>query len=82
MYYNGANRYFFANGTDINKFKAKDFEIVATRLCLGNISKNVSADKVKKSGFYGFVSYFSIDYDANAVDDILDIQNYLMEKMA
>ena len=55
---------------------------MATRLCLGNISKNVSADKVKKSGFYGYVFYFSIDYDANAVDDILDIQNYLMEKMA
>ena len=35
--YNGANSYLFVNGTDIIKFKAKNFEIVASPLCLGNI---------------------------------------------
>ena len=30
LHYNGANSYFFVNGTEINKFKAKDSEIVAT----------------------------------------------------
>ena len=34
---NGANSYLFVNGTEINKFKAKDPEIVVTPLCLGNI---------------------------------------------
>ena len=37
--YNGAKTFLFVNGTEIHKFKAKDSEIVATPLCLGNISK-------------------------------------------
>ena len=35
---------------------------------------------MKNTGFYGHVYDFSIDYDAIAVDDILDIHNYLMKK--
>ena len=41
LYYNGVNSYLFVNGTEIYKFKAKDSEIVATPLCLGNISKRL-----------------------------------------
>ena len=78
--YNGANNYLFANGKEIHKFKAKDSEIVATPLCLGNISKDWSVDNMKKTGFNGYVYDFSVDYDAIAVDDILDIHNYLMKK--
>ena len=37
--YNGANSYLFANDKKIHTFKVKDSEIVATLLCLGNISK-------------------------------------------
>ena len=40
LHYNGANSYLFVNGTEIFKFKAKDSEIVASRLCLGNTSKD------------------------------------------
>ena len=40
LHYNGANSYLFVNGTEIHKFKAKDSKIVATPLCLGNISKD------------------------------------------
>ena len=40
LYYNGANSYLFINDAEIYKFKAKDSEIVATPLCLGNISKD------------------------------------------
>ena len=47
FHYNGANNYLFVNGTKI-KFKAKDSEIAATLLCLGNISKDFSADNMKK----------------------------------
>ena len=39
LHYNGANIYLFVNGTEIYEFKAKDSKIVATPLCLGNISK-------------------------------------------
>ena len=38
---------FFVNGTEIYKFKAKDFEIVATPLCSGNTSKDWSTDNMK-----------------------------------
>ena len=80
LHYNGANSYLSVNGTEIHKFKAKVSEIVATPLCLGNILKNWSADNMKKKGLNGYVYDFSVDYDAIAVDDILDIHNYLMKK--
>ena len=75
LHYNGANRYRNAteNATEIHKFKAKDSEIVASPLCLGNISKDFSVDNMKKTGLNGYVHDFSVDYDAIAVDDILDI---------
>ena len=80
MRYNGPNSYLFVNGTEIHKFKVKDSEIVAGPLCLGNISKGFSVDNMKKTGLHGYVYDFSVDYDAIAVDDILDIHKYLMEK--
>ena len=80
LHYNGANSYLFVNGTEIHKFKAKDSEIVASPLCLGNISKDFSVGNMKKTALNGYVYDFSGDYDAIAVDDILDIHKYLMEK--
>ena len=34
---------------------------------------------MKKPGVFGYVYDFSVDYDAIAVDNILDIYEYLME---
>ena len=48
LHYNGGNSYLFVNGTKIIKFKAKDSAIVASPLCLGNISKDWSTDNMKK----------------------------------
>ena len=79
--YNGANSYLFVNGTEIYKFKAADSEIVAAPLYLGNISKDWSVDNMKKIRLNGYVYDFTIDYDAIAVDDILDIHKYLMKKI-
>ena len=81
LHYNEANSYLFVNGTEIYKFKTRDFEIAASPLCLGKISNNWSADIMEKTGFNGYVYDFSVDYDATDVDDILDIQKYLMKKM-
>ena len=50
LHYNGENSYFFVNGTEICIFKAKDSAIVASPLCLGNISKDWSTDNMKKLG--------------------------------
>ena len=70
----------FVNGKKIHKFKAKDSDIVATLLCLGNISKDCAIDNMKKTGLNGYIYDFSVDYDAIAVDDLLDVHNYLMKK--
>ena len=70
----------FVSGKEIHKFKAKDSEIVATPLCLENISKDWSVDDMKNTRLNGYVYDFSVDYDAIAVDDILDIDNYFMKK--
>ena len=68
------------NGTEIYKFKAKDSEVVASPLCLGNISKDWSTDNMKKkTGFNGYVYDFSVDYDATDVYDIKDIHKYLIK---
>ena len=49
LHYNGANSYLFVNGTEIIKLKAKDSEIIATPLCLGNISKDWLVDNMNKN---------------------------------
>ena len=67
-------------GTKIYKFKSKYYEIVASPLCLGNISKDWSTDNMKKTGLNGYVYDFSVDYDATDVDHIKDIHKYLMRK--
>ena len=80
LHYNGANSYLFVNGTKIIKFKAKDSEIRAYSLCLGNISKDWTQDNKKKTRFNGYIYHFSTDYNAIAVSNILDIHKYLMKK--
>ena len=70
LHYNGANSYLFVNGTDISKSKAKDSNIVASPLCLGNIYKDWSTDNMRKSA----------GYDAIGVNDIKDIHKYLTKK--
>ena len=80
LHYIGTNSFLFVNGKEIVKFKAKDSKIVASPLCLGNISKDWSTDNMKKTGFNGYVYDFSADYDPIAVNDIKNIHRYLMKK--
>ena len=80
LHYNGADSYLFVNGTEIIKFKVKDSVITPYELCLGNISKDLSVDNMKKTGFNGCVYDFSIDCDAIKASDILDIHKYSIEK--
>ena len=50
LHYNGSNSYLFVNGREIIRFKANDSAIIASPLCLGNISKDWSTDNMKKQG--------------------------------
>ena len=84
MHYNGANSYLFVNGTEIYKFKAKDSKIVASPLCLGNISKDWPTDDMKKTGINGYVYEFSFDYrhinKTDITNNIPVIHRYFMLK--
>ena len=80
LHFNGTNSCLFVNGTEIQKSRAKDSKTVATPLCLGNVSKHVSAENMIKTALNGYINDFSVDYDAIAVDDILDIHKYLIKK--
>ena len=70
LHYNGANSYLFVNSTKIIKFKAKDSEILACPLYVGNISKDWSVDDMKRTGLKLHVYDFSVDYDTIVVFDI------------
>ena len=59
----------------------QDSEILVGQIYLGNISKDWSVDNMKKTGFTGYVYDFSVDYDPIAVDDIKNIQKYLIKKI-
>ena len=80
LHYNGTNSYLFVNGIEIIKFKAKHSKIVENPLSSGKISKDFSADNMKKTGLHGAVYDFSINHKVIAVDGILDIHKYLMKK--
>ena len=60
--------------------KQKTIKLMEFPLCLWNISKNFSADIMKKTGPYGHVYDFSIVTDDIAVCDLLDIHKCLMKK--
>ena len=69
----------------IVKFKAKDSEILATPLFLGNISKDWSVDHMKSTGLNGHVYEFNVDYKLinpplNVTKPVQLLHNYLMTK--
>ena len=84
LHFNGANSYLFVNSKEIIKFKAKNSEIVAIPLCLGNISEDWSTGNMKKTGSNGYAYEFNVDYNDFGVVDpgkaIPFVHNYLMAK--
>ena len=79
LHYNGNNGYLFVNGKEIVKLKAAAGEIVPYPLCLGNISKDFSSTNIQKTGLFGYVYDFNVDYKVIANDKIQDIHTYLMK---
>ena len=62
LHYNGVSSYLFVDGKEIVKFKAKESKIIATPLCLENISKDWSIDNLKNTGLNGYVYEFCVHY--------------------
>ena len=73
--YNGANSDLFVNGTKIHKFKAK-----IMRLCQLHYAQETFQKTFLQIGLNGHVYDFRVDCDALAVDDLLDVHKYLIEK--
>ena len=71
-----------------DKIYSISFTVTGKKFCLSlhyngansYLSKNWTVDNMKKTGLKGYVYDYSVDYDAIAVVDILDIHNHLMEK--
>ena len=80
MHHNGDNSYLFVNGKQELKFKVKDDQIVKEILCLGNISNNWTAANVKKTGLWGEIYDFAVDYTSTNIGDIYNMHRYLIKK--
>ena len=81
LHYNDDNSYLFANGRQELKFKAKDDRIINEKLCLGNLSSEWITSESEKTGLYGNIYDFVVDYKAiNGVKPIYDMHRYLMTK--
>ena len=80
LHHSGRNSNLFVNGTEIIQFNANGSEIAATPLCLGNISKDLSVDIMKKTRLNEYVYDFSVNYDAIAINDMLHIHKCFMKK--
>ena len=81
LHYNGNNGYLFANGRQELKLKAKDDQIINEKLCLGNLSSEWTTSESEKTGLYGDIYYFVVDYKAiNGTKSIYDMHMYLMTK--
>ena len=78
LHYNGDNSYLFVNGVEQLKFKAKDLNIVANPLA--NISNDWGITNMRKTGLFGYVYDFSVDYGAVNFFDIVSIHKYLIIK--
>ena len=81
LHYNGDNSYLFANGRQELKFKAKDDQMINEKLCLGNLRGEWTKSESEKTGLYGNIYDFVVDYRAiNGVKPIYDMHRYLMTK--
>ena len=83
LHYNGNNSYLFVNGVQELKFKAQSFtnDMKSEVFCIGNISSDWSSTNSTKTGLYGNVYDFAIDYEPlSGVKTIYDIHRYLMKE--
>ena len=81
MHCNGDNSYLFVNGIQELKFKSAISYKDRNLLCLDNISSDCSLKNSTKTGLYGNVYDFIVDYQQiNSVGTIYEIYRYLMAK--
>ena len=81
LHYHGDKSYFFVNGRQELKFKAKADQLVKQKLCIGNISDQWTASESEKTRLYGNIYHFVVDYEQIVgVKTIYDMHRYLIIK--
>ena len=81
LHYNSDDSYLFVNGKQELKFNCKTENLVKENLCIGNFSDQWTASGSEKTGLYGNIYNFVVDYKSiNGVKPIYDMYRYLMTK--
>ena len=81
LHYNGDDSYLFVNGSQELKFKCKTDQLVKEKLCIGNLSDQWTTSESEKTGLYGNIYDFVVDYEQIlGVKTIYDMHRYLMTK--
>ena len=62
LHYNGDNSFLFVNGRQELKFKAKTDQLVEEKLCIGNLGDQWTTSESAKTGVYGRIYDFVVDY--------------------
>ena len=80
-YGTGGDSSLFVNGKQELKVKAKTRQILLKKLCIGNLSDDWTTSESEKTGLYGNIYDFIVDYKKVIdVKAIYDMHRYLMTK--
>ena len=63
VHYNGDDSYLFVTGRQELKFKCKTDQLVKEKLCIGNLSDQWTTGESEKTGLYGSIYDFLVDYE-------------------
>ena len=81
LHYNDDNSYLFVKGRQELKSKAKTDQLVKEKLCIGNLSDQWTTSESEKTGVYGKIYDFVVDYEQiSGVKTIYDMHRYLIIK--
>ena len=81
LHYSDNDSYLFVNGKQELKFKAKPDQLIKEKLFIGNLSGQWTTSESEKTGLYGNIYDFIINYkQVTDVKFIYDMHRYLMIK--
>ena len=79
LQYSDDDSYLFINGKQELKFKAKPDQSIKEQLCIGNLSNPWTTSASEKTGLYGNIFDFVVDYEQIlGVKTTYDMHRYLM----
>ena len=82
LHYYNYNSYLFVNGRQELQFKTKNDQMsIEKKLCLGNLSSDWTGSEFDKTGLWGNIYDFVVDYKSIVgMAPIYDMRKYLMTK--